>query len=356
MRSIGVIYLGRSGAGPLLTREINSALTENGYTTYTVLSSFNKESLISESNRLDIKTYESVIQLILKILLLPIDIIKILRHLKSGSVKHVVFVMNTPYSILVQIILMIKGVKCIPIIHDAVRHPGDPFYLITKIFTFFEVKICYKIIFLNKMVLKKAENIYKFNKDKAILLFLPANESFSNKNYLRTSRERRNLLFFGRITKYKGLDLLFEACEHLNKLNIAYNLKVYGESREQIINNNENIEIHNRYIQESEIDNIFKSADILILPYIEASQSGVATLSASFGLPIVYTPTESLSEQLKDYGGICTTSFLSNDIANTIAKVLRNDELYNILSLKQIAVSKNLSWNNFVQILNNHLK
>ena len=102
-----------------------------------------------------------------------------------------------------------------------------------------------------------------------------------------------SLLFLGRGVEYKGLPLLLSAIETLpiEKLTIA------GKQTVSIPTTN-GVTVIDRYLDEKEIGNLLASHHILVLPYIEASQSGVLTLGLSAGIPMIISKVGGLEEQL----------------------------------------------------------
>lgn len=107
---------------------------------------------------------------------------------------------------------------------------------------------------------------------------------------------KKNLLFFGLIRDYKGLDLLIEA---VGRLDDGYQLIIAGEcygsfdSYQAQIDASparERIFVHNRYIRDHEIPPFFSAADALVLPYRSATQSGVVSVAYHYDLPMLSTP------------------------------------------------------------------
>lgn len=111
------------------------------------------------------------------------------------------------------------------------------------------------------------------------------------------------LLFFGRITSYKGLDILLEAYQQIYQQHRT-RLLIVGEGDlrpyRSLLSNKQDIEIINRWVAEDEIPSIFEQADMLILPYTSASQSGVVPIAAGFSLPVIATRTGGIPEQIED--------------------------------------------------------
>ena len=113
---------------------------------------------------------------------------------------------------------------------------------------------------------------------------------------LRIDSTKKNLLFFGLIRDYKGLDLLIEALDLLdNNFQLIIAGECYGDFNkyEKLIDNSSarsRIIVHNRYISDEEIPLFFSAADALILPYRSATQSGVVSVAYHYDLPMLSTP------------------------------------------------------------------
>lgn len=118
------------------------------------------------------------------------------------------------------------------------------------------------------------------------------------------TREGRTILFFGKVRKYKGLDSLLAAMPNvLSKIDCE--LLVVGEFYDSIdkyqqlvrkLGIENNVRIDNRYVPNEEVPAIFARADVLVLPYISATQSAVARIALANGLPIIASATGGLSE------------------------------------------------------------
>jgi len=165
-------------------------------------------------------------------------------------------------------------------------------------------------------------------------------------------KEEFVILFFGLIRPYKGLRYLVEAFEALPE-KVAENsrLLIVGEAWEDkesiklAMNSKrkENITIINRYVPDSEVSLYFSASDVLVLPYTRASQSGVAHIGMSFGLPIVATKVGGLSDSLGNYIG---TKFVEPD-AKEIARAI--EEVYHERP-KKFPVPENLKWEKITKI------
>jgi glycosyltransferase involved in cell wall biosynthesis len=122
-----------------------------------------------------------------------------------------------------------------------------------------------------------------------------------------------NLLFFGVIRPYKGLEDLIRAFDALPEDEIAsYWLTIVGETWEQwtiptsLINQSryrDRITFVNRYVSDTEVAQFFAGADAVVMPYHRASTSGPLHIAMSWGLPIVVTRVGGLVEAVAGYEG-----------------------------------------------------
>jgi glycosyltransferase involved in cell wall biosynthesis len=122
-----------------------------------------------------------------------------------------------------------------------------------------------------------------------------------------------NLLFFGIIRPYKGLEDLVEAFNALDP-NEAENywLTVVGETWEgwelpiRLIERSryrERITLVNRFVSDAEVVAHFASADAVVLPYHRSSASSPASVTMSNGLPLVITAVGGLPAAVANYEG-----------------------------------------------------
>ncbi|MCA0424971.1 MAG: glycosyltransferase family 4 protein [Proteobacteria bacterium] len=112
-------------------------------------------------------------------------------------------------------------------------------------------------------------------------------------------------LFLGRMIRYKGLDLLAEACRLLeNRHDWELTLAGAGPEVTQVQADFAGISQVNlgylRYLDESEIDRLNLEHDVLICPYRDATQSGALAEATLLGLPSIVSPVGALPSQVDD--------------------------------------------------------
>ncbi len=115
---------------------------------------------------------------------------------------------------------------------------------------------------------------------------------------------RKTLLFFGLIREYKGLDILLEAFRELPE---DYQLVVAGEPYgpfdpyQQIIDTlpgKDRVKVFPDYIRDSRVKDFFSAADLVVLPYRSATQSGIGSIACHFGVPLLVTDVGGLKDTI----------------------------------------------------------
>lgn len=113
------------------------------------------------------------------------------------------------------------------------------------------------------------------------------------------------LLFFGFVREYKGVHILIEALPVVRERFPEVYLLVVGEfwddreSYEQqvkLLGLETNVRLIDRYVPNEEVALYFKAADLVVLPYTAATQSGVLQLALGFGVPVVSTRAGGIPE------------------------------------------------------------
>jgi len=136
---------------------------------------------------------------------------------------------------------------------------------------------------------------------------LPASASDLRRR-LGLPEDRPTLLFFGFVRPYKGLEYLLQALPLINE-RLKVHLLVVGEfwsspefyqryAREFGVE--QAITFVNRYVPNEELKQYFDLADVVVLPYISATQSAVVQLAFGFGKPVITTRVGGLHEVIQD--------------------------------------------------------
>ncbi len=152
------------------------------------------------------------------------------------------------------------------------------------------------------------------------------------------------ILFFGRIEKYKGVDILYNAYVSNPSLKEKYPLVIAGAGDMYFdIDNSENVYLLNRYILDEEIAYLYKNAFCVVYPYISATQSGVFSVSCYFQTPTICSDILYFKQYVEC--GIAK-SFIISDIKELGKAVLLfgEEDIKEMKSKQSICYSK--KWNN----------
>lgn len=114
----------------------------------------------------------------------------------------------------------------------------------------------------------------------------------------------RVILFFGLIRKYKGLDLLLDAMPRIIAETGAH-LWIAGECYDELSDYQnqivrlgiaQHVTLDARYVANEEVPTIMAAADVAVLPYRHATQSGIAQVAYACGRPVITTAVGGLPD------------------------------------------------------------
>jgi len=253
----------------------------------------------------------------------------------------------------------LKAKKKIVTINDPELHSGETGFvmgLFLKFITRFLLKHADEIIVLGENQKKIVRKLgYK---QKIIVSRIGAYDFFTNnKNNFAT--EHKTMLFFGRIKDYKGLDYLLDACILLKNNGEKFKLIIVGEGeiekymKKLNLLKNE-IELHKGFVPDEKVSEYFQRAAFVVMPYIDATQTGVVQVAYSFKKPVIATNVGSLSEVVIDgKTGIIVPPKNVFKLSKAIKKLLRNPKkLEKMGNSIYLFLKKELDWKNIVKRLN----
>lgn len=166
-------------------------------------------------------------------------------------------------------------------------------------------------------------------------LFHPLYDNYGDASDQDTAREALGIgqgtptiLFFGLVRPYKGLPILLDAAGELAKANFHFHLRVAGEfyggyndavKQIQAYGLGNHVTLENRFIPDGEVGTYFSAADVVVLPYLTATQSGVGPIAYHFNRPIIVSDAGGLPESvIEGETGFVTPA----GDATTLAKLL----------------------------------
>ena len=160
-----------------------------------------------------------------------------------------------------------------------------------------------------------------------------------------STNDAQRLLFFGRAMAYKGLAVLVEAAEQLVARHPAVRLVIAGAGPEldrlaPMLERQPWVELHRGYVPDEAVADLFHAADAVILPYEEASQSGVAAMAMAFARPVVASEVGELGELVRETGmGLLVPPGDATALAAAIDRLLETPALRRGLRVAAIAAA-----------------
>lgn len=139
--------------------------------------------------------------------------------------------------------------------------------------------------------------------------------------------DRFTVLLFGRIFAYKGLDTLVQAEALLRDRLPGLRIVIAGRGDDPrslgpAIADPARYDVRYGYVEDREVAQLLLDADLVVLPYTEASQSGVLHLATTFARPIVVTDVGELRATVEPNGlGLVVPPADPGALADAIARL-----------------------------------
>lgn len=359
-RRLLVWHWGRRGGGPRYTLEMARALAARkdvdlhlSYSRQSELAGEMAElARVSGRPGLPVDTYTGAVSAGLATLRLPWLVRRFAAYLQANRIDTVVCTMGHVWNAAVSPVIHRAGAGYVLVLHDAQAHPGEENALLDAL-TRRDVAQADRVVVLSEHVRTLAMARFGLPAGRMALLSHGATAFPGLLPAVRRPPAGRpwRLLFFGRILAYKGFDLLLDTYERLrDRFGDTVELHVAGHGDVSPfaarLASLPGIILDNRWIAEEEIGPILNRADLLLLPYREASQSGVAPGAAMGGLPAAATPVGGLSEQVIDgVTGRIAAAVDGEALAAAAASLLTDGALYRRCSQGALEFARGtLSW------------
>ena len=199
-----------------------------------------------------------------------------------------------------------KKIKVFTVVDNLYPHEKRP---LDKLLTNYFLKTCNGFLALSRTVKEQLEEIYT---KEVIFTPHPMDDNLGNLvpraeacKYLNLDPEKKYLLFFGLVRKYKGLDLLLKSIAHPEIRKLGIQLLVVGEFYDnpedyfEIIRGKgleDMVQVTNKFVPVDEVKYYFSVADLVTQTYHSATQSGITQIAYSFNCPMLVTNVGGLSE------------------------------------------------------------
>ncbi len=320
-RRVLVWQWGRRGAGPHIAAALAAGMRAIPGLQVALSLSRQAEILTAEvppACEYPVDTYDGLKGFIIRLLTAPLSRSRLTRRLRASAPELAICAMPGPLDFVMAAAVRHAGGKVMVIVHDADAHPGDgfPFQM-----------------WLQRRLCRGADVIATLSSHVEARL---REQGFGRVPILQTTLPPMHygvaapqahdgpirLLHFGRLLPYKGLDLLAEALTIIGpRRDLLVRIAGSGPASAELdaLAALPNVTVENRWVPEEEVGALLGWSDALILPYREASQSGVAAAALAAGRAVVATRVGGLTEQLSG----TDRAFLCEPTAMGLADAIR---------------------------------
>ena len=250
---------------------------------------------------LPVDTYDGLMSCMLRLAGAPFTIGALTRRIAMERPEIAICIHQGPLDPLMTTVLRRLRVPFVALVHDADTHPGDGFLFQMPVQRF----VCRQAAAIGVLTSHVGEQLLARG-----LAGTPARPlihlshppvAFQMPSVAKRQDNDLHLLMFGRLLAYKGLDLLAAAlkrCEAGQRLKV----RVVGTGPDSAalrdLQTLPGVTVENRWVPEDEIGALLAWSDAVVLPYREASQSGVAAAALAAGRWVLATRVGGLPEQL----------------------------------------------------------
>lgn len=259
---------------------------------------------------------------------------ELFRYVKR---KHydIVHITNSPS--LSQLFFYSLRSKIVLTVHDPFPHSSLKNKL-EKLVRKMSYRILNNFILLNKAQRDKFISVNHLEKKNVF------NSHLSSYKYLTAyldsnAVEGKYILFFGNIVSYKGVEYLMYAMKKVHEELPNLKLVVAGKGNFYFnideFQGLEFIEIRNRFIPNDELATLIKYSELVAVPYIDATQSGVIMSAYAFNKPCIVTEVGGLPEMV-GYGemGVVVKPKNVDELSSAIVNTLKDGEMLSSFSKK----------------------
>jgi len=241
----------------------------------------------------------------------------------------------------------LKGMPKVYTIHDYLPHAGEwkltPI-LLNRLYSKFD----YQFIQHHQYLSKSFAEFYRVNSGRVHTVYCGPLEVYRSFVKNKVKEEHDTILFFGRISPYKGVEYLIRAMPEIRRRVPKAKCIIAGSGHIYIeFTNNGEYEIYNYHISNDEIVGLIQRASVVVLPYTDATHSAVLMTAYAFNKPVVASAVGGIPEVVVDNAtGHLVPPKDSHALAAAIVDLLNNWRKKERMkhNIKNVCAEGNLSW------------
>jgi glycosyltransferase involved in cell wall biosynthesis len=357
-----VAYWGRFGAGEKLVQQLVPELRKDPRFAIALSLSRQVEGFADSQDlapaRWHIPTFHGAAGLIGRSAVLPATMIRFVRFLWANRIRAVIVVMPHVWDRALQWAARLAGVRWIVLAHDADQHPGERQAVLDWL-QGAELRQADHVVTLSRFVAEGVARRHRLPAGRVTPLFLPtlAYPVPAVSPSQPHPQQPFQLLFFGRLLPYKGVPLLLAAFALLRRAGVEVQLTVAGDGSIDApdeLQNQPGLTVRRGWLDAETIGDLLARADLVVAPYVEASQSGVIAAAYGAGLPVVATPIGGLAEQvIPGETGLVAEAATPEAVAQALRRLIEDPALYRDCREGVERIRATHGWDRFAAALGN---
>lgn len=244
--------------------------------------------------------------------------------------------------------------KLVVTIHDPVPHEDERLFK-SRVLKYFGTRTVKNYILLNE---KQTDAFFKYyripQKVNVYYCHLGIPDILNQYGIVKDKKEDY-VLFHGRISEYKGIDILLLAFDKIKRNFPQVKLIIAGRGSFPFdiskYRNDPQIEFINRYISVEETCTLVKNSQFVVCPYKNATQSGVVASVLALGKPLIVTNVGGLPDMIDD----CKSGYIippndENSLAKCMEQLLKDKSTLKDMEsyISKTFSSGKCSWDNLV--------
>ena len=209
--------------------------------------------------------------------------------------------------------------KCVVGIHDVLAHEKKD-HTKVKVYNYVICLLATRVITFSRF---SQTQLKKYFNNNSLVYYFGITRDLKKVECINKDID---ILIFGRMLPYQGLNLIPALCDGIKSLKIVLAGKGFGN----LNINNMNVEVIGSFIEDDQLDNLLMRTKVLLLPYISATQSGSIPYVATYKCRFIVSNVGALPEQMSGLGEIIETidSNLIQEAYNNIIKQPYSEDDY----------------------------
>lgn len=251
--------------------------------------------------------------------------------------------------------------KALLIVHDPFQHSGEEFIIEKYLRKLFFRLISHKILLNNSQkdrFIKECGQNERYIHSSFLSIYTYLLYYHKNR-HSETSSEEFNILFFGRISPYKGIRFLLETFISMlsaeNIQNMTLTIAGSGDFDFDVseYKSHPNIKIINTFVSPEDLSRLIAQSSVVVCPYTDATQSGVVMSAFALKKPVIATNVGGLPEMV-EHGktGIIIEKNNKKDLRNALLSLYTHPEKLDLMraNIEQEYFFGNKSWKHSAEL------